>query len=83
MRNVTMALCLILVGISFSPAEQQAQNKVVLDLWDAAFLRNGKAGYVHTFTEEVKQNNQTLLRTTVELRLTVKRNEEVIRAEHG
>jgi hypothetical protein len=78
MRKLPMAVVLFLCGFSSLSAGEPAKNNLVLDLWDAAYLKNGKAGYVHTFTEEIKQGNETLLRTTVEFRLTVKRNEDVI-----
>ena len=78
MHRLPIAVFVLLSGASFIPAGEPARGKLVLDLWDAAYLRNGKAGYVHTFTEEIRQNGETLLRTTVELRLTVKRNEDVI-----
>src|ERR1700677_886532 len=61
-----------------TPAGDKAKTKLILDLWDSAYLQNGKAGYVHTITEEYQENGETLLRTTVELRLTVKRNNDVI-----
>ena len=78
MRRLPFIIFLLLCGVSASPAAEKTRNKIVLDLWDAAHLRNGKAGYVHTFTEEIQQNKQTLLKTTVELRLTVKRNNDIV-----
>jgi hypothetical protein len=62
-------------GFLASPAiagDKQA-GKIVLDLWDAAYLQGGRAGYVHTFVEEFERNDHRLLRTTVELRLRIKR----------
>ena len=78
MRRVPIVAFILLGGLSAAMAGEPARGKLVLELWDAAYLENGKAGYVHTFTEEFQQNKETVLRTTVELRLTVKRNAEVI-----
>jgi hypothetical protein len=78
MRQILMTLFVLLCLASPTPAGEKAKTKLILDLWDSAYLQNGKAGYVHTITEEYQENGETLLRTTVELRLTVKRNNDVI-----
>jgi transglutaminase-like putative cysteine protease len=78
MYRLAITLIVGLWGISPGLAGNPAKGKIVLDLWDAAYLQNGKAGYVHTFTEEIQMGGETLLRTTIELRLTVKRNTEVV-----
>ena len=57
---------------------QDSTGKPVLELWDAAYLDGSRAGYVHTITREVEQDNLKVLKTTVELRLKLKRNAEVI-----
>ena len=68
MRFLLPSLLLILAGGPFSPAGAPKADKVLLDVWDAAYLPGGKAGYVHTFTHEIEEDGQKLLRTTVELR---------------
>jgi transglutaminase-like putative cysteine protease len=50
----------------------------VLDLWDAAYLQGGRAGYVHIFAEELGPEGAKLLRTTMELRLTLKRFNDTV-----
>ncbi len=55
-----------------------APGKLVLDQWDAAYLQGGRAGHVRTYTTEVEQDGEKRLRTTVELRLTVKRFSDTI-----
>ena len=55
-----------------------AGGKVVLDLWDIAYLSDGKAGYVHTVAKEIDLDGKTVIHTTVEVRLTVKRFNDVI-----
>lgn len=47
--------------------------RVVLENWDAAYLNDGKAGYVRTITREMDFDGMKVLHTTVEMRLTVKR----------
>src|SRR5947209_11980768 len=63
----------------------QAKGKLVLEAWDACFLEGNRAGFVRTTTHEMTQGDQKLLRTTVELQLTVKRFNQVIqlRAQTG
>src|SRR5262245_20101485 len=53
-------------------------GKVVLDAWDAAYLGEGKAGYVHTIAREFDVDGKKLIHTTIELRLTVKRFSDTI-----
>jgi hypothetical protein len=53
-------------------------GKIVLETWDAAYLGEGKAGYLHTVTREFDQAGTKLLHTTLELRLTVKRFSDTI-----
>lgn len=76
MARLTVSLFILLSQVAFSQAGEPA--KIVLDLWDAAYLQNYRAGYVRTFTQEIDQGDRKLLRTTVELRLTIKRNTDVI-----
>lgn len=52
--------------------------KLLLDLWDAAYLQGNRVGYVHTYVEEFDKDGTRLVRATVELRLTVKRFNDVI-----
>ncbi len=54
------------------------QPKLVLDLWDAAYLQGSRAGYVHTFVQEHEKDGNRMLQATMELRLTVARSGEAI-----
>jgi hypothetical protein len=56
----------------------QPQGKLVLDVWDAAFLEGGKAGYVHTTVHELDKDGQKTLRTTVSLHLTLKKFKDTV-----
>src|ERR1700693_3041217 len=53
-------------------------GKVVLEYWDAAYLQGGRAGYAHIFVEEFERDAHKLLRTTVELRLKIKRFSDTV-----
>lgn len=54
-------------------AGQKPAPTIVLDRWDAAYLQGGRAGFVHTIAEEFERDGHKLIRTTVELRLKLKR----------
>src|SRR5256885_5926946 len=56
----------------------EPQPKLVLDLWDAAYLQGAPAGYVHTYVQEFEKDYVKLFRATSELRLTVLRSGETI-----
>jgi len=59
----------------------EPQGKVILDLWEAAYLKGGKAGYVHTTVREFERGADTVLRISMELRLTVKRFSDTIQLQ--
>lgn len=54
------------------------QPKLIVDLWDVAYLQGARAGYVHTYVHEIDKEGVKLLRATMELRLTVKRSGETV-----
>jgi hypothetical protein len=62
--------CLLLL---FWPAPLIAQDKVIAETWEAAYLQGTRSGYVHTMIREVERGGQKLLQSNIELRLTVKR----------
>src|SRR5438132_11118243 len=70
----------VAIGLLAPPvlAGDAPAGKVVLDLWDAAYLQGGRAGHVHTFVEEFERDGARLLRTTIEFRLKVKRFSDTI-----
>ena len=73
---LSCALAFVLTWSPLTAGEQQP--KLVLDLWDAAYLQGVRAGYVHTYVHEFERDGVKLLRATLELRLTVKRSGETI-----
>lgn len=66
-------LSLILATTACSTPVLAGDAKIVLDTWDAAWLGDGKAGYVHTVTKELERDGKKVFHTTMELRLNVKR----------
>src|SRR5262249_35417556 len=56
-----------------------------VETWDAAYLGNAKIGYLHTTTRPIERDGKKLFRTSQELRLTLKRYQQVgeIRMESG
>jgi transglutaminase-like putative cysteine protease len=61
--------------LALAPAQTgEPKGKPVLEHWDAVYLEGGRAGHVNTRVEELERNGQRILRTTVDLRLNVKRN---------
>ncbi len=73
--TVILSLCLVLPQLG---AAQTPQGKVVLDIWDVAYLQGGRAGYFHTLVREVERDGQKFFHTIAELNLTVKRFREII-----
>src|SRR6516162_9631857 len=73
---------LLLVGAGQA---SEPQGKIIRETWDAAFLDNAKAGYVHTFTRATGTEDQRIFQTTMELDLTVKRFNDLahMRMESG
>lgn len=57
----------------------EPQGKIVHETWDAAYLNGAKAGFVHTTVREFEQDDQKVLRSTLEFDLTLKRFTETVR----
>jgi transglutaminase-like putative cysteine protease len=76
-RLITTVITFSVLAVPAAAGEKLA-GKVVLEHWDAAYLQGARAGYVHTFTEEFERDGKKLLRTTIELRLKVRRYSDTI-----
>jgi len=63
----------VLLLVPAARAQEQSQGKLILDLYDAAYLKGGRAGHVHTTVQELQRDGQTIYHTTVQLLLTVQR----------
>jgi hypothetical protein len=57
----------------------EPMSRPIHDDWDAAYLNDHKAGFVHTVVREVERDGHKLRQTTVELDLTLKRFRDLIR----
>jgi hypothetical protein len=73
------------LGLVVGASAAEPPGKLVRETWDAAFLNGEKAGHIHTTVTEKKLGEQTVLRMSRELHLTVKRFGQVaeLRAETG
>jgi hypothetical protein len=76
-RLLTTVVALGLFAPAVAAGDKVAA-KVVLEHWEAAYLEGGRAGFVHTIAEKYERDGVKLVRTTVELRLKVKRFNDVI-----
>ncbi|MFO0863407.1 MAG: transglutaminase family protein [Gemmataceae bacterium] len=70
-RLLSLALCLVV------PSLVQAQA-FPIERWDGAFINGNRAGYVRTVFEAEKVGDEAAIRSTIELRLTILRNQDRI-----
>lgn len=70
---VSLVWCLVVRGTNGHEA-----GRVIVDTWDAAYLGNVKAGFVHTTVREIPQDGEKKLQTTTELSLTVKKFNDTV-----
>lgn len=57
----------------------EPHGKIVKETWEAAYLDKCKCGHAHTTVRNVQLNGGNIIKTEVELHLTVKRNKDLIR----
>jgi transglutaminase-like putative cysteine protease len=70
--------CLALVlGVSTLQAAEP-RDAVVQHIWEAAYLGQARAGFVHTTVNEFTRQGQKIVKTTVDLSLTVKRFNDTV-----
>jgi transglutaminase-like putative cysteine protease len=77
MRRWLISLMLVCLQAASTDAGGKT-GKVVFEQWDAAYLGEGRAGYVHTIAREIDKDGHKLIRTTAEMRLTAKRFSDTI-----
>ena len=68
--SVLTLFCTVLPTLNAGGVER----KLVADLWDAAYLNNNRAGFIHTEVYETKDGGKTYLDTVQTLFLRLKRN---------
>ena len=69
---------LIAAPLHAQQAQAPAAAKVVLDVWDAAYLDGAKMGYQRLTVEQTERDGQKVFRTTKLMHLTLKRYEGVV-----
>jgi hypothetical protein len=71
-------------GVGAISAAEPA-GKVIRESWDAAFLDGEKSGHFHTTIRELTRGGQTIITTTRELELSVRRQGQIatIKAQTG
>jgi hypothetical protein len=70
--------CCFALFLLAGPALAAEKTKGVLDLWEAAYLKGGKTGYIRTYVVEFERDQKKVFRTTVDLNLTMKRFKDTI-----
>ena len=78
MRILLAAVIALALFVPPYAAGEKSAGKFLFEAWDAAYLENGRAGYVHTYTEEIEHEGHKLLRTVIQFRLKVKRFEQAV-----
>jgi transglutaminase-like putative cysteine protease len=68
------ACCLSLFLLIGPVRAAEPAGRIVLDIWNAAYLEGARGGYVHTSVHELEQDGQKLYRAVTRLNLTIKRN---------
>ncbi len=72
--------CLVLLFLfSVSRSQDQAQGKVLKEVWEAAYLEGVQAGFVHSIYREVQAGDRKLVEATVEMDLSLTRFNQTIR----
>jgi transglutaminase-like putative cysteine protease len=78
MRTATAALVGLLLAGPLHAGNGQPPGKLVLDSYEAAYLQGARAGFVRTTVHEHEVDGVKLLRTVVEMSLSVKRFNDTI-----
>jgi transglutaminase-like putative cysteine protease len=78
MRRYLLWCGVALLAVVPARAQEAPAAKVVLDVWDAAYLEGAKAGYWHTTVREIDYEGGKAFRTTRTMDLTIKRYKAVV-----
>lgn len=60
------------------PGAAKERRTTIAEWWEAAYLQGARSGHVHTIVEEIDQDGVKIHRSTVALRLNVKRFNDII-----
>jgi hypothetical protein len=70
--------CLLSLVLCFAAAPVVSAQAFPIERWDGAFINGNRAGYVRTQFEAEKSGDEAVIRSTIELRLTILRNNDRI-----
>jgi transglutaminase-like putative cysteine protease len=75
---IVSLLALLPGGLAGGQPPGQPEGKLVLDLWDVAYLQGARAGHVRTTVHEHDAGGQKVYRGAVEMNLSVKRFNDTV-----
>ena len=78
MRRYLLWCGVALLAVVPARAQEAPPAKVVLDVWDAAYLEGVKAGHRHTTVQEIDYDGGKAYRTTRTMNLSIKRYNAVV-----
>ena len=78
MRRYLLWCGVALLAVAPARAQEAPAAKVVLDVWDAAYLEGVKAGHRHTTVQEIDYDGGKAFRTTQTMSLSIKRYNAVV-----
>ena len=79
MRRYLLWCGVALLAVGPARAQEAPAAKVVLDVWDAAYLEGVKAGHRHTTVQEIDYDGGKAYRTTQTMSLSIKRYNAVVK----
>src|SRR5436309_1816506 len=79
MRRCLGILCLLIVLAPVVRAEEPKKQKVLREVWDAAYADSVKVGYFHTVVREIEDDTGKFVRATVEMELDIRRDKTTVK----
>jgi transglutaminase-like putative cysteine protease len=70
---------LLLLLVAPVHAKDAGPGKLIKETWDAAYLEGARTGYYHTTIREVERNGETIYVATLEMSLTIKRFNDIVK----
>jgi hypothetical protein len=78
MRRYLLWCGVALLAVAPARAQEAPAAKVVLDVWDAAYLEGVKAGHRHTTVQQIEYDGGKAYRTTQTMSLSIKRYNAIV-----
>ncbi|MGE3807720.1 MAG: hypothetical protein AB7K24_23910, partial [Gemmataceae bacterium] len=76
--NRAWIIGLFVLALTAPARAAEPEGKIVHEAWDAAYLDDGKAGFVHMVIREMERGDQKLYKATTELNLKLQRFKQTI-----